>query len=256
MDDAARAEPRAMTITLDNLSVEIGGTNILNGISGSLKRGRVTALIGPNGAGKTTLLRTILRLQPLNAGTINIDGVNASMLSTNERARRLAYLPQSGAPHWNISARELVGLGRLPWRGTAQDDAVTAALTATDTLQFADRLINTLSGGERARVMLARVLAGESEWIFADEPLANLDPRHQRDVMLRLKATAHDEGKGVVVVVHELSAAADIADDVLILKSGRVIGTTFDSATLEAAFDIPFDLIPHGNGIAVLPRAI
>jgi iron complex transport system ATP-binding protein len=256
VDDAEGAEARVLTITLESISVEIGGTNILNGISGSLKRGRVTALIGPNGAGKTTLLRAVLGLQPHHSGTINIDGVSASTLSTNERARRLAYLPQSGAPHWNISARELVGLGRLPWRGTAQDAAVTAALTATDTLQFADRLINTLSGGERARVMLARVLAGESEWIFADEPLANLDPRHQRDVMLRLKATAHDEGKGVVVVVHELSAAADIADDVVILKGGRLIGTTLDAATLEAAFEMPFDLIPHGNSIAVLPRAI
>ncbi len=245
-----------MTIILESISVAIGGTPILSGISGQLRRGRVTALIGPNGAGKTTLLRTILGLQPLSAGTITLDGVSAPTLSTNERARRLAYLPQSGAPHWNISARELVGLGRLPWRGTAQDAAVTDALTATDTLHFAERLINTLSGGERARVMLARVLAGESEWIFADEPLANLDPRHQRDVMLRLKSAAHDEGKGVIVVVHELSAAAEIADDVLILKGGRVIGMIFDAPTLEAAFDMPFDLIPHGKGIAVLPRAI
>ena len=245
-----------MTIILENISVKIGGKPILSGVSGRLKRGRVTALIGPNGAGKTTLLRALLGLQPLNGGTITIDGVSASTLSTSERARRLAYLPQSGAPHWNISARELVGLGRLPWHGTAQDAAVADALTATDTLQFADRLINTLSGGERARVMLARVLAGGSEWIFADEPLANLDPRHQRDVMLRLKSAAHDEGKGVIVVVHELSAAAEIADDVLILKNGCVIGTTFDAPTLEAAFDMPFDLIPHGNSIAVLPRAI
>ncbi len=245
-----------MTIILENISVKIGGTSILSGVSGRLERGRVTALIGPNGAGKTTLLRALLGLQPLNDGAIHIDGVSASTLSTNDRARRLGYLAQSGAPHWNISARELVGLGRLPWHGTAQDAAVTDALTATDTLQFADRLINTLSGGERARVMLARVLAGGSEWIFADEPLANLDPRHQRDVMLRLKSAAHDEGKGVIVVVHELSAAAEIADDVLILKNGCVIGTTFDAPTLEAAFDMSFDLIAHGNGIAVLPRAI
>jgi iron complex transport system ATP-binding protein len=256
MDDAALAGPRAMTISFENISVKINGTTILRGISGNLKRGRVTALIGPNGAGKTTLLRTLLGLQPPYNGTISIDGVRSSTLSTNERARRLAYLPQSGAPHWNISARELVGLGRLPWRGTAQDGAVTDALIATDTLQFADRLINTLSGGERARVMLARVLAGGSDWIFADEPLSNLDPRHQRDVMLRLKSAAHNEGKGVVAVVHELSAAADIADDVLILKAGCVIGTAFDASTLEAAFDMPFDFIPHGNSIAVLPRAI
>jgi iron complex transport system ATP-binding protein len=245
-----------MTINFDNINVRIDDKVILSGVSGGLQRGRVTALIGPNGAGKTTLLRTMLGLQPLHGGMISIDGVIASTLSTNERARRLAYLPQSGAPHWNISARELVGLGRLPWHGTAQDAAVTNALIATDTLHFADRLINTLSGGERARVMLARVLAGQSEWIFADEPLANLDPRHQRDVMLGLKSAAHDEGKGVVTVVHELSAAANIADDVLILKGGCVIGTTFDAPTLEAAFDMPFDLIPHGNGIAVLPRAI
>lgn len=245
-----------MKISFENICVKINGTTILRGISGNLKRGRVTALIGPNGAGKTTLLRALLGLQPPHNGTISIDGVPASTLSTNERARRLAYLPQSGAPHWNISARELVGLGRLPWRGTAQDGAVTDALIATDTLQFADRLINTLSGGERARVMLARVLAGGSDWIFADEPLANLDPRHQRDVVLRLKSAAHNEGKGVVTVVHELSAAADIADDVLILKAGSVIGTAFDAPALEAAFDMPFDLIPHGNSIAVLPRAI
>jgi iron complex transport system ATP-binding protein len=245
-----------MTIIFEDISVEIGGTPILSGMSGRLQRGRVTALIGPNGAGKTTLLRAILGLQPLSSGTINIDGVSASTLSTNERARRLAYLPQSGAPHWNISARELAGLGRLPWRGTAQDAAVTDALIATDTLHFADRLINTLSGGERARVMLARVLAGASDWIFADEPLANLDPKHQRDVMLRLKSAAHDEGKGVIAVVHELSAAADIADDVIILKGGRVSGDALSAETLETAFDMPFDLIPHGNSIAVLPRAI
>jgi iron complex transport system ATP-binding protein len=245
-----------MTIHLDDISVQIGGTPILNGVNGTLQRGRITALIGPNGAGKSTLLRCLLGLQPLHSGRIIIDGVNASTLSTKARAQRLAYLPQSGMPHWNISARELVALGRLPWHGTAQDAAVTEALMTTDTLQFADRLINTLSGGERARVMLARVLAGASEWIFADEPLANLDPRHQRDIMLRLKSAAHDEGKGVIAVIHELSAVADIADDILILRAGRIMGTTIDASTLEAAFDMPFDLIPYGNSIAVLPRAI
>ena len=245
-----------MTIILDTISARIDGKMILSGMSGRLEGGRVTALIGPNGAGKTTLLRTLLGLQPLHSGTLSIDGVTLSTMSTSDRAKRLAYLPQSGAPHWNISARELVGLGRLPWHGTAQDVAVTEAMIATDTLCFADRLINTLSGGERARVMLARVLAGGTDWILADEPLANLDPRHQRDVMLRLKSAAHDEGKGVVVVVHELNSAAEMADDVMILKNGHIIGTSLDAETLEAAYDMAFDLIRHGSGIAVLPRAI
>ncbi len=243
-----------MTIIVDNISVKIGARTVLSELGGHLKRGRVTALIGPNGAGKTTLLRAILGVHRVHLGHISIDGQPLSALSNTQRAQRLAYLPQSGAPHWNISARELVGLGRLPWGGTAKDDAVTAALAATDTLQFADRLINTLSCGERARVMFARVLAGQSDWILADEPLANLDPPHQRDVLTRLVSAAHDEGKGVVVVLHELSAAAAVADDVLILRDGRLIATELTSATLEAAFDMQFDIIPHGESAAVLPR--
>jgi iron complex transport system ATP-binding protein len=243
-----------MTIIVDNISVKIGRRTVLSELGGHLKRGRVTALVGPNGAGKTTLLRAILGVHRVHSGTISIDGQPLSALSNTQRARRLAYLPQSAAPHWNISSRELVGLGRLPWGGTANDDAVTAALAATDTLQFADRPINTLSGGERARVMFARVIAGQSDWIFADEPLANLDPPHQRDALLRIKSAAHDEGKGVVVVLHELSAAAAVADDVVILRDGRLIATELTTVTLEAAFDMPFDMIPHGNSMAILPR--
>ncbi len=251
-----------MTIGFEDLHVRLGDSPALRGLRGRIEQGCVTAIIGPNGAGKTTLLRALLGLIPVHAGSILIDGRPLATLSMAERARRLAYLPQSGAPHWNVTARELVCLGRLPWRARLSapnaDDAaaVEAALVATDTAHLADRTLDTLSGGERARVMFARVLAQTSDWIFADEPLANLDPPHQRDVLTRLKSAAHDSGKGVVVVLHELSAAASVADDVLILRDGALIATEMTAQTLEAAFDMPFDLIPHGKGIAILPRAI
>ena len=102
--------------------------------------------------------------------------------------------------------------------------------------------------------MFARVLAQTSDWVFADEPLANLDPPHQRDVLSRLKSAAHDGGKGVVVVLHELSAAASVADDVLILRDGELIATEMTAQSLEAAFDMPFEMITHEGRPIVLPK--
>jgi iron complex transport system ATP-binding protein len=219
----------------------------------------VTALIGPNGAGKTTLLRAMLGLVGLESGTIRIDGTALAEMPMAKRALQLGYLPQLATAEWNVSVRELVSLGRLPHHGAfanpgATDHAaIEAALIATDTLHFADRNIDNLSGGERARVFLARVLAGEPDWIFADEPLANLDPPHRQAVLKLLRAVA-ETGKGVVVTLHDLTAAAQFGDDFLVLKSGHLIGTTLSPDILEAAFDIPFDRVPHGQSEAILPR--
>ncbi len=250
-----------MTIALDQVSVSIGKARILQGVSASLQRGKVTALIGPNGAGKTTLLRAMLGLVTLDGGGVQIDGTPLPAIPIAERALRLGYLPQLASAEWNVSVREMVHLGRLPHHGAfaspgAADQAATdTALIATDTAQFADRRIDSLSGGERARVFLARVLAGEPEWIFADEPLANLDPPH-RYAVLKLLRDVTATGKGVVVTLHDLTAASQFADDFLVLKSGRLIGSTLATDILEAAFDIPFDRITHGQSQAILPRLV
>ncbi len=250
-----------MTIMLDQVSVGIGKSRILEGVSASLERGRVTALIGPNGAGKTTLLRAMLGLVALDSGTIQIDDTPLPAIPIAERALRLGYLPQLANAEWNVNVRELVSLGRLPHHGafanpgTADHAAIEAALVATDTCQFAERTIDSLSGGERARVFLARVLAGEPDWIFADEPLANLDPPH-RHAVLKLLTQVAATGKGVIVTLHDLTAASQFADDFLVLKSGRLIGTSLSTDILEAAFDIPFDRIMHGQSQAILPRLV
>ena len=253
-----------MTLATNTLSVRLGASLAVNGATITFVRGRVTAIIGPNGAGKTSLIRALVGLVS-STGTVTLDSMPLGALSLNDRARRIGYLPQNGSPAWNVSVRELVGLGRIPHRGrfsastTSDADAVDAAMAATDTLHLADRTIDTLSGGERARAKMARVLAGEPGWIIADEPLANLDPPHQRD-LLRLLLAAATSGQGVVVVLHQLNAVARVADDVVMMKDGHIIaaGPTSDVLTpkaLEAAFGMPFEIIAQGKQVAIMPAA-
>jgi iron complex transport system ATP-binding protein len=158
---------------------------------------------------------------------VRLDGVDIVALERRARARRIGLLPQNSEVHWDVDVATVVGLGRFPHRGrwgeSAEDKrAVRAAMAATDVTQFASRSAKQLSGGERGRVLLARVLAGEPEWLLADEPLASLDPAHQLDVLEQLRAVA-TRGAGVIVVLHDLSHAARVADDIVLLSEGRVI---------------------------------
>ena len=251
-------------IRTDNLSVDLGRRRVLDDVSLDIARGRVTAILGANGAGKTSLLRAIAGLVPTSTGHITLEGEAISALSLPERAQRIGYLPQNGQPAWALTVRELVALGRLPHRSPfaalspGDEAAIDAAMAQTDVAGLADRTVDTLSGGEKARAKFARVLAAETDWILADEPLANLDPPHQQDV-LRLMRAAADAGKGVIVVLHQLDAAARVADDLLILKDGRTVAfgpcaEVLTPATLEAAFNMPMDVIDLQGRTAILPR--
>src|SRR5258708_3427767 len=216
----------AAFLTAQGVSVKLAGRMVLKDISVSLSPGHLVALVGPNGAGKTTLLRGLAGLVPA-AGAIHVGGEALSSLSLPERARRFAYLPQGHLVHWPLPARDIVALGRYPHgttdpaRLTPSDaEAVLRAMRATDVLEFSERRVTELSGGERSRVALARVLAVEAPVIFADEPTSSLDPRHQIDVMKTLR-TAADQGTLVMVVTHDLWLAARFADTVLVLSEGR-----------------------------------
>jgi iron complex transport system ATP-binding protein len=201
---------------------------VLKNVSLSLSLGHLVALVGPNGAGKTTLLRALAGLIP-SEGLIRVNGDALSSLPLRERAKRFGYLPQGHVVHWPLPARDIVALGRYPHgvtdpaRLTPQDaDAVLRAMQATDVVEFSDRRVTELSGGERSRVALARVLAVEAPVILADEPTASLDPRHQIDVMKNLR-TAADNGVLVIVVTHDLGLAARFADHALVLSDGRLV---------------------------------
>jgi iron complex transport system ATP-binding protein len=218
----------AALLTARDLSVTLAGRVVLNHISLSLSSGHLVALVGPNGAGKTTLLRALAGLVP-SEGAIHVGGDALSSLALRERARRFGYLPQGHIVHWPLPARDIVALGRYPHgamdpaRLTPKDaEAVLRAMRATDVVEFSERRVTELSGGERSRVALARVLAVEAPVILADEPTASLDPRHQIDVMKNLRQAA-DSSALVIVVTHDLGLAARFADTVLVLSEGRLV---------------------------------
>jgi iron complex transport system ATP-binding protein len=228
----------AALLAAQDLNVTLGGRAVLNGISLSLPSGHLVALVGPNGAGKTTLLRALAGLVPSD-GAIHVGGDALSSLPLRERARRFAYLPQGHIVHWPLPARDIVALGRYPHGATdpgrlapKDAEAVLRAMQATDVVEFSDRRVTELSGGERSRVALARVLAVEAPVILADEPTASLDPRYQIDVMKSLRAAA-DEGVLVIVVTHDLGLAARFADTVLVLSEGRLAAHGAPAAALS-----------------------
>ena len=251
-------------IQLQDLRIDLGGKTVLQPLSLDLPRGQVTAVIGPNGAGKSSLMRAIAGILPATSGAVTLDGVPLPQLSPRDRAQRIGYLPQNAGPVWAITVREMVALGRLPHQssmaGPSATDvrAIDQALADADLLMLADRRVDTLSGGELARAAFARVLASQSDWILADEPLANLDPAHQRDV-LRLLRSAADMGKGVVVVLHELTAAAALADNIALLKHGALVkagakANVLTPPLLSAAFEIAMDVVESNGRVAILPH--
>lgn len=221
-----------------------GGRAVLTDVTGAATPGRLTLLVGPNGAGKSSLLTLLAGLARPDAGEVSLDGAPLLALSDRDRAQRIGYLPQERDIHWDIDVATLVGLGRLPHRrsallraapDSADRAAVEEALAMTDCAHLARRRVQSLSGGEAARVLLARVLAGHPRWLLADEPLASLDPAH-RFATLELLRRIAAAGKGVVAVLHDLPLAARFADHVLLMDRGRIVaaGPPDEVLTAEA----------------------
>jgi iron complex transport system ATP-binding protein len=236
------------------LACRRGERAVLGEVDLGFEAGTVTAIVGPNGAGKTTLLRHLAGLETPAAGSIALDDQPLATLGAAGRARRIAFLPQSVQAYWPLIGRDLVALGRLPHgadlaRPLSRDDAaaVERALQRVDGMAFADRPIDTLSQGERARLMLARALATEAPVLLADEPVASLDPAYALDTMAVLRAEAA-RGAAVVVSLHDLGLAARFADRVVVLAQGRVAAdgppdAALQPAVIEAAYGVGFRLL-------------
>jgi iron complex transport system ATP-binding protein len=215
----------AAELSADTVSVGGPGDRRLKDFSLTCQPGIMTGLIGPNGAGKTTALKAIAGLIEF-AGEVRLNGTVLRDLPAGERARELAYLPQEAQIHWPLSVREIVALGRLPHgagRIALNDDdhrAVGRALDVTGLGPLADARVDRLSTGERARVLLARLLAVEARVLLADEPVAALDPAFQLQIMEVLAGEAR-AGRIVVVVLHDLALAAQYCDQLVLLDKGR-----------------------------------
>lgn len=213
--------------TVKDLRVRLGGRPLVHGVSFKLPRGCVAALVGPSGAGKTTLLRALAGLVP-SEGRVVVGGEDMARMAVRRRAQHLAYVPQGEAVHWPLPVRDVVALGRYP-HGAADPrrlrsgdvDAVNRALDEVDLAPLKDRRVTELSGGERRRVAIARALSTDAPILLADEPIASLDPYFQLSVMALLQRQAR-AGTLVIVVTHDIGLAARFADQVLMLRDGRL----------------------------------
>lgn len=235
-------------LAASNLAARLGEKQVLAKVSLRLTSGQVTALVGANGAGKSTFLECLAGLRRPDAGRVELDAQPVLRLSTRARARRIGFLPQSPEIAWAVDVRTYVGLGRTAhtgaWGLRGEDRAaVEAALGLTNLEALASRSILSLSGGERARALIARVLAGQPEWLLADEPLAGLDPRHVLEAADLFRRMAHDEGQGVLLTLHDLGTAMRVADRIVVLSGGRVIadgapGEALTPAVLRQAYGV------------------
>lgn len=243
------------TLATRQVSVVRGAARLVDGLSLSLGPSGSVALVGPNGAGKSTFLRSLAGLEQPSSGSVELDGRALAAMSLSERTRRIGYLPQHFEPHWDLTARQLVEIGAE--RAPVGAEAVRAVMVKYELADVAERRWSTLSGGERARVLLSMVLVSDPPVLLADEPAASLDVRHR----LEVAATLADRGRTALslVVVHDLDLAFRFFDRVIVLDKGRVVadGLAADlihDKTLDAAFGVRFERIATAAGWSLVAR--
>jgi iron complex transport system ATP-binding protein len=251
-------------IALEDVTVVLGGRPVVDRVDLAVDRGEWLALIGPNGGGKTTLLRAIARLVPFR-GAIALDGRSTARLHRAELSRLLAVVPQEpSTPPW-MTVGEYVLLGRTPHlgplakEGRRDREAAARALARLDLLDYRERLLGTLSGGEKQRAVVARALAQEARIVLLDEPTAALDIGHQQQALDLLDVLREESELTLVAAMHDLTLAAQYADRMVLLDRGRVVadGSPRDVLTEEAIarhYGASIDIVPVGGRVAVIPR--
>jgi iron complex transport system ATP-binding protein len=245
------------------VSVVRGGVRVVADVSLAVHPGEVLAVLGPNGAGKSTLLDALAGEVALSHGSVQVNSAPIRHLPALERARVRALMPQSSVPAFGFTSFEIALLGRYPHcrghPGRRDREIAHAALARTDATHLAARLVTTLSGGERARVQLARVLTQlweptlHARYLLLDEPTASLDLAHQHLALRIARRCAEAEGFGVVAVLHDLNLAARYADRVVLLRAGRVhalgrVDAVLHAANIAACFDVEAIVLPHPRG--------
>ncbi|HKL29534.1 MAG TPA: ATP-binding cassette domain-containing protein, partial [Natrialbaceae archaeon] len=256
-------------IDVDDVSVSLGGTAVLDDVSASVPEGRFVGLIGPNGAGKTTLLRTVSGVLDPDAGRVTIDGDDVATLSSQASSQRVAVVPQDTTVSFDFSVEQVVEMGRHPYRtrfggGNADDRRIVQdAMERVDVERFADRLVGSISGGERQRAILARALAQDTPVLLLDEPTASLDVTRQVETLALVRELV-EEGKTAVAAIHDLDLAARFCDDLLLLSGGKIVASgsperVLDGDTVSDAFDgravVGRDAITGAPTVRALPES-
>lgn len=223
------AQDPPSTLSARGLRLGYDGRPVVHGVTAEIPAGRVTMIVGPNACGKSTLLRGLARLLTPEAGEVLLDGADIHSVPTKEVAARLGILPQTPVAPDGIRVLDLVGRGRYPHQGwfrrwtAADDEAVAEALTATDTLDLAERPVDELSGGQRQRVWIAVALAQRTGLLLLDEPTTYLDLPHQVEVLDLVTDLNKNRGTTVVVVLHDLNLACRYGDHLIAMKDGAIV---------------------------------
>lgn len=236
-------------LSAHSVSVGYGDTVISRDVTLDIPDGQVTTLIGANGCGKSTLLRGLSHLLPLSAGSVTLDGKKLGDYSSRELATRLSMLPQSPITPAGVTVADLVARGRHPHQSWLQQwsashsAAVDEAMALTNVFQLRDRPVDSLSGGQRQRVWIAMVLAQDTDIVFLDEPTTYLDLAHSIDVLELVSTLNKEQGKTIVMVLHDLNLAARYSDNLVLMKDGSVtaLGSPESTITPQALRDV-FDL--------------
>ena len=250
-------------LVANRVSLQIDGVHLVREVSVGIRPGEVVALMGPNGAGKSTLLRLLAGDVAPDSGGITVDGQALEDVSIIERARRRAVVPQRSSIAFGFTVLETVLIGRYPHGGDqarAADVRIARhALARAGVAEFEARLVPTLSGGELARVMLARALAqidgdGGTRYLLLDEPTGALDPAHQHHVLRLLRGTARENRVGVLIILHDLNLAARYADTIVFMRRGSVTACgspdeVLTPALIAGTFDVDATIVPHPSGM-------
>jgi iron complex transport system ATP-binding protein len=252
------SERSMSTLEARQISVHRGGRNILQLASVSLASGELRAVVGPNGGGKSTLLRALAGIWPIASGDVWLDGKPITQIPRKEVARRIAYVPQEQRLDFAFTVEQIVAMGRYPHRGrfsreTENDRrAIELSLERCDIVHLRSRPVNTLSGGEHQRVLIARSLAVEPQFILLDEPTANLDVEHSLEILELCRQLARS-GQSIVLATHDLNAVARYATSVVLMQAGQLTDCgsdqqVLDPRSLEKVFGIRAELLSTTDG--------
>jgi len=239
-------------ISLKGLKKVFGQSAVVDNASADFEKGKVTSIIGPNGAGKSTLLSMASRLVGKDSGEVYIDCKELSEWDNNALAKRLAVLRQANNITMRFTVREMVSFGRFPYsqgKLTEEDtQVIDRAIEYLDLSSIEHKYLDELSGGQRQLSFIAMVMAQDTDYVFLDEPLNNLDIRHSLQIMRNIGRLAHEMNKAVVVVIHDINFAACYSDKIIALKKGKVVAQgsveqVIQSDILEGIYETPFNII-------------
>ena len=238
-------------IKIEKLTKAFGNYKVVDQASASFVKGEVTSIIGPNGAGKSTLLSMASRLLQRDEGQVFIDTKEIADWDTKELAKRLAVLRQSNNLNMRFTIRELVSFGRFPHSGGKlrkhDVEVIDKAINYLDLKEIEDKYLDELSGGQRQLAFIAMVVAQDTDYVFLDEPLNNLDIKHSLQIMKNIRTLAHDLKKAVVIVIHDINFASCYSDNIVALKKGKVaargtVSEVIDSNVLAEIYETDFQI--------------